>query len=269
MAASPAPLPFVDRLLEPVRHSTAPLLVWHGPNQERVELSGRVFDNWVAKTANLLAEEFGAGPGTVVRLSLPLHWKSLALALGVLHTGATVSVAGAVEDSGEANIVASDAPEEAAELEPAADVISVALGTLALSFGGSAPADAVDYAAEVRAFGDYFLADPVPAEATALRTGTGSTTYAELFGTPAPGGTALLPAGTGLGEALAAAISVWSAGDTLVVLGDGAQATDHLLETERVQRTLGAAEAGAGTAGAGSAEAGTAEAGTAEAGTAE
>jgi len=247
MVATAAPLPFVDRLLEPVRHSTAPLLVWHGPNQERVELSGRVFDNWVAKTANLLAEEFDAGPGTVVRLSLPLHWKSLALALGVLHTGATVSVAGAAEDSGEADIVASDAPNEAAELEPAAEVISVALGTLALSFGGPAPAGALDYAAEVRAFGDYFLADPVPAEATALRTEGRSSadadlSYADLFGTPAPGGTALLPAGTALGGALAAAISVWSSGDTLVVLGDGVQATDHLLETERVQRTLGDTE---------------------------
>jgi uncharacterized protein (TIGR03089 family) len=245
MVAPATPLPFVDRLLEPVRHSTAPLLVWHGPNQERVELSGRVFDNWVAKTANLLAEEFDAGPGTVVRLSLPLHWKSLALALGVLHTGATVSVAGAAEDSGEANIVASDAPQEAAELEPAAEVISVALGTLALSFGGPAPAGAVDYAAEVRAFGDYFLADPVPAEATALRTEVRSSAYAELFGASPAGGTALLHPGTGLGEALAAAISVWSSGDTLVVLGDGVQATDHLLETERVQRTLGADNAGA------------------------
>ena len=80
-----------------------------------------------------------------------------------------------------------------------------------------------------------------------------SRAYAELFGAPAPGGTALLPAGTGLGEALAAAISVWSSGDTLVVLGDGVQATEHLRETERVQRTLGAGDAGDAEIGAGTA----------------
>ena len=37
MVVPATPLPFVDRLLEPVRHSTTPLLVWHGPNQERVD----------------------------------------------------------------------------------------------------------------------------------------------------------------------------------------------------------------------------------------
>ena len=45
-------------------HSTSPRLTWYGPDSERVELSGRVLDNWVAKTSNLLQDELDAEPGT-------------------------------------------------------------------------------------------------------------------------------------------------------------------------------------------------------------
>ena len=34
-----------------------PRLTWYGPDAERVELSGKVLLNWVAKTANLLTDE--------------------------------------------------------------------------------------------------------------------------------------------------------------------------------------------------------------------
>ncbi len=33
-----------------------PRLTWYGADGERVELSARVLENWVAKTANLLVE---------------------------------------------------------------------------------------------------------------------------------------------------------------------------------------------------------------------
>jgi len=49
-----------------------------GPTRgERVELSARVVANWVAKAANLLQDELDAGPGTVVRLALPPHWRTV------------------------------------------------------------------------------------------------------------------------------------------------------------------------------------------------
>jgi uncharacterized protein (TIGR03089 family) len=43
----------------------------------RVELSYATFDNWVAKTANLITDGLGAGPGERVALALPAHWQAL------------------------------------------------------------------------------------------------------------------------------------------------------------------------------------------------
>src|SRR3954464_9111240 len=57
---------------------------------ERVELSATTLDNWVAKTANLLQDEFDAGPGSTVAVPLPVHWQTAAVLLGVWSCGAAV-----------------------------------------------------------------------------------------------------------------------------------------------------------------------------------
>ncbi|MET1036132.1 MAG: TIGR03089 family protein [Arthrobacter sp.] len=242
MDAENQPRTFADDLLARVRDSTAPLLVWYGTAGERVELSGHVFDNWVAKSANLLTEELDAGPGTVVALRLPAHWKSLALAFGALHTGAELVLEPAGTAPGaRVDVVASDDPLAAAAGHPGAEVVAVALGAMALAFPGPAPAGALDYAAEVRAFGDYYLAEPVDGGAPALRDARGAVDYAALF-SPAAGdasGNALLGPGASLGRALREALTVWGGGDALVLLGDGVQATDRLRASERVARVLG------------------------------
>lgn len=238
MATDANSLNFTDNLLSPFRTSTSPLLVWHSADGERVELSGRVFDNWVAKTANLLVEELDAGPGTVVALRLPAHWKSLALALAALHTGAELQVA-PLTGSGAVDIVVSDDPVGAAREHPGAAVVGVALGMLDLAFRGPVQDGMVDYAAEVRAFGDYFLPDPVAGSEPALRDASGSTTYAEIFAARNPGGTALLRADVGLGAALREAVALWASGVALVLLGDGVEPTERLRGSERVARVLG------------------------------
>lgn len=244
MAADANSLNFTDQLLSPVRTSTSPLLVWHSVGGERVELSGRVFDNWVAKSANLLVEELDAGPGMVVALRLPAHWKSLALALAVLHTGAELLVPspegdGEAHHAGPVDIVAADDPMAASTEYPGAAVIGVALGMLDLAFRGPAPDGMLDYAAEVRAFGDYFLPEAVAGGEPALRDASGSWAYSELFGARNPGGTALLGAGAGLGSALREAIGLWASGAALVLLGEGVAPTDRLKGSERVERVLG------------------------------
>src|SRR6478736_298469 len=66
---------------------------------ERVELSATTLDNWVAKTANLLQEEFDVGPGSTVAVALPVHWQTAAVLLAVWSCGATV-LDTAVEDDG-------------------------------------------------------------------------------------------------------------------------------------------------------------------------
>ena len=73
------------------RAGGAPRITWYGPGGERVELSGAVTVNWVNKTANLLVEEFDAGPGTVVGLALPAHWRTLVWALATWRVGACVT----------------------------------------------------------------------------------------------------------------------------------------------------------------------------------
>ncbi|MEO8749738.1 MAG: TIGR03089 family protein, partial [Allobranchiibius sp.] len=57
---------------------------------ERIELSGKVLANWVAKAANLLQDELDAAPGTVVSLRLPPdHWRTYYWAFAAWCVGAT------------------------------------------------------------------------------------------------------------------------------------------------------------------------------------
>ncbi|WP_330998305.1 TIGR03089 family protein [Georgenia wutianyii] len=64
-----------------------PRLTWYGPDDERVELSGRVLANWVTKATNLLVEEGEVGPGTRVLLDVPVHWRALVWAMATWCAG--------------------------------------------------------------------------------------------------------------------------------------------------------------------------------------
>ncbi|MGH3744033.1 MAG: TIGR03089 family protein, partial [Mycobacteriales bacterium] len=61
---------------------------------ERTELSAITFDNWVAKTANLLVDGLSLGPGDDAVLALPVHWQSLVVAAGCWAAGLTVGFEG-------------------------------------------------------------------------------------------------------------------------------------------------------------------------------
>jgi uncharacterized protein (TIGR03089 family) len=59
------------------RYGDKPFLTWYDDQRdERVELSFKTFDNWVAKTANLLVDELGAEPGDRVGAVLVDHWQT-------------------------------------------------------------------------------------------------------------------------------------------------------------------------------------------------
>src|SRR5680860_1086518 len=115
-----------------------PRVTWYGADGERVELSGHVLENWVAKTANLLVEECDAGPGTTVALDLPPHWRTVVWALAAWSVGATL----AEED---ADVVVTADPASAPD---AGQVVAVTLAALARRFEGDGRFD-VDDAAEV------------------------------------------------------------------------------------------------------------------------
>lgn len=162
---------------------SSPALVWHGADGERIELSGRVFTTWVAKTTHLLAEEFDAGPGTVLTLRLGddhLHWRGLVLAVAAWALDAEVDLPGDAREAGPADqtiaVVAGDAPAPGA----ADDVLAVALPGLAM--GLTAPrTDAVDYVAAVRTFPDvYPFASPLAIDAR-LASGADATVPSALL----------------------------------------------------------------------------------------
>lgn len=214
-------------------HSTSPRLTWYGPDSERVELSGRVLDNWVAKTSNLLQDELDAGPGTRLRLDLPAHWKSMIWALAAWQLGMEVILEG---DGAE--LLATSEPTQAGDAFDA--VIAVPLPALAMRWPGELPAGVVDYAAEVRSHGDVFMAhsDPDPGQPAVRLAGGTAVRHAELldgFAAGHEGGTRLLvKAADGLEAALANALGVWNNDGSVVLVHADVELTDKLLAAERI-----------------------------------
>ncbi len=77
------------------RYGDRPLVTWYGAAPgERVELSWKTFENWTAKTANLLVEELGVEPGDRVATLLPVHWQGPVVLVACWLAGATVVPAG-------------------------------------------------------------------------------------------------------------------------------------------------------------------------------
>jgi uncharacterized protein (TIGR03089 family) len=215
--------------------STSPRLTWYGPGGERVELSGRVLDNWVAKTSNLLQDELDAEPGTRLRLDLPAHWKSLILALAAWQLGMEL-----ILDAGDADLVATADPGPAAAQGAFDAVLAVALPALAMRWPGELPGGVVDYAAEVRSHGDVFLphVDPEPSRPALLTTAGAAHTHAGLLeGFAAqPGGAhrLLVPAADGLEMALSRSLGAWKSDGSVVLVHPDVEVTDKLLSAERV-----------------------------------
>lgn len=150
-----------DLLRETLRRdAAAPLLTtYDDADGSRVELSGTTFANWVAKTANLLQDEFDVGRGSTVAVSLPVHWQTAAVLLGVWCCGGTV-LDTAAEDEGrltEADVVlaAQDRLEALADAG-VEELVGLSLHPMGMGMAGYA-GPARDFALEVRAHGDAFF----------------------------------------------------------------------------------------------------------------
>ncbi|MDQ0117732.1 TIGR03089 family protein [Pseudarthrobacter sp902506025] len=214
-------------------NSTAPRLTWYGPDSERVELSGRVLDNWVAKTSNLLQDELDAEPGMRLRLALPAHWKAMVWALAGWQLGLET-----VFDGSPADFLATDDPTAATGQHDA--VIAVALPALAMRWAGGLPAGWIDYAAEVRSHGDVFMphTDPDPADC-ALRTADGNAIpHRDLLTGFAlqheEGARVHIPADRGLESALSSALGAWLRDGSVVLTHPEVALTDKLRADERI-----------------------------------
>jgi uncharacterized protein (TIGR03089 family) len=154
---SSSPTALLDAALQ--RNAAAPLIThYDDATDERVELSGTTLANWVAKTANLLQDEFDVERGRTVAVALPVHWQTAAVLLAVWSCGATVMDT-AAEDEGrlaEADVVlAAQDRLEAIEEEGVEELLGLSLHPLGMGMTGySGPAR--DFALEVRAHGDFF-----------------------------------------------------------------------------------------------------------------
>jgi uncharacterized protein (TIGR03089 family) len=180
-APPPAGLPrdVPDLLRRLLRHDPArPRLTWYGPDGERVELSAKLLDNWVAKTANLLVDELDAGPGSRIALGLPGHWRTVVWLLAVWSTGACAVIG----DSQQPDVVVSADPVLLAAAGSRPRRVAIALPALAMAVEADLPPGVLDGASEVRAHGDVFVpfVVPVPAD-PALVTPSGTLSHGDLL----------------------------------------------------------------------------------------
>nr|WP_222109997.1 TIGR03089 family protein [Streptomyces cupreus] len=133
---------------------------------ERVELSVATFANWVAKTANLLQGDLGAGPGDRVALLLPAHWQTAVWLLACSSVGVVADVGGA--DVAAADVVVSGPDTLDVARGCGGERVALALRPLGGRFP-QLPAGFVDYAVEVPGQGDRFVPfSPVDPEEAAL-----------------------------------------------------------------------------------------------------
>jgi uncharacterized protein (TIGR03089 family) len=167
----------------PARYGDKPFLTWYDDRRsERVELSYRTFDNWVAKTANLLVEEAGAEPGDRVGVLAVDHWQTPVVLAACWRAG--VAVVTLDPPDVPEGLVAAFVREE--RLAGAADALegTPLLFALTADLLGRATHDlgrALNFSRVVPAMGDHFDAGPDPA-GHALAAGDGAATMAELLG---------------------------------------------------------------------------------------
>lgn len=226
------PRRIADLLRLLVQDPGRPRLTWYD-DDGRVELSGAVLENWANKTANLLVEEFDAGPNVRIVIDLPVHWRTAVWALATWRVGATAvlggdgtSVAGVPGGTGAAGAASADlvvTTRPGAWATSGAEVVAVSLPALARAFDGELPAGAIDAASAVMTYGDQLgwvpETDPRAVAWTDL-SGT-SVAHADLLapadGTPTA--RRLLvdgqrPVAAVLGDLLA----IWGAGGSAVLL---------------------------------------------------
>jgi uncharacterized protein (TIGR03089 family) len=157
-ASASGPPALLDAALR--RDPARPLLTFYDDaTGERAELSVATFATWVAKTANLLRDDLGFGPGRTVSVELPVHWQAAVWFQAAWALGASVVPSGQADVA----VISYDGPAPGS----ADDVVALGLGPLGLprADGAPPPGTSLDYDREIAAHGDRFVptAQPDPA----------------------------------------------------------------------------------------------------------
>ncbi|WP_435405496.1 TIGR03089 family protein [Mycolicibacterium komossense] len=213
---------------------------------ERIEVSAVTLVNWAAKTANLLRDELGAGPGSRVAVLLPAHWQTAAVLFGTWWVGAEVVLPapGQAVPEGSADIALCTI-DRLDEADRAAGLGEIAVLSLD-PFGKPVPdlpIGLTDYATSVRVHGDQVIPERSPGDALAGRSAEDL-----LAAARAAAGTAELTATDRVWSAggwetpellVGNLLAVFAAGASLVqVANPDPAAQDRRRTTEKVTRTL-------------------------------
>jgi uncharacterized protein (TIGR03089 family) len=141
---------------------------------ERTELSVTTYANWVAKTANLLLDEYLLDPGDVVRLALPSHWL-VPVFLGAAWSAGLITTTDAAMEA--ALVVSGPEP-----LDLPGPQLACALLPFAVRFPQPLPDGVDDYGLLWPGQPDSFVApQPVRPDTPARRDGGTSTTQGALL----------------------------------------------------------------------------------------
>ncbi|MSS83847.1 hypothetical protein FYJ24_03535 [Actinomycetaceae bacterium WB03_NA08] len=161
---------------------STPVLTWYG--KDRIELSGANLARWLAKTENLLAEEFPFGGGTYL-LDAPLSWRIFPWDAVCRFRGWVLS------DSPDLLITDSPMPNTAEV------VVAQPLESLALTWPTELAPGIVDGAADVMGQADQLLVPSsetltFPDEARRRLIFASHSTYRDVLDTLGAGGTAVV-----------------------------------------------------------------------------
>jgi len=146
---------------------------------ERIELSVKTFDNWVAKVANLLGDDLGLEAGQRIRVELPPHWLSTVTVVAAWAAGLQVVMP---ESACPADVcVVGPTALETAGNRSAGIVVACSLRPLGGAFVEPLPAGWLDFGREVGGQPDMLLLDHhVASGDVALQQAGGALTHAEL-----------------------------------------------------------------------------------------
>ena len=156
------------------RDGAGPFLTYYDDaSGERIELSALTTANWVAKTANLLVDEYDLESGETVAIGLPPHWLGVVWALSTWSAGASLT-------SGTGTL-AITGPDFA--IRGSRETVASALLPLGGRFREPLPDGIHDYGAEVYNHPDVFVPfdPPVPTSSA-----YDDLTHDDLIGTAEP-----------------------------------------------------------------------------------
>ncbi|MDX2970996.1 TIGR03089 family protein [Kribbella solani] len=156
------------------RDGGAPFLThYDDASGERIELSAVTTANWVAKTANLLVDEYDLETGETVAIGLPPHWLGVVWALSAWSAGA-----GLTSGTGTLAITGPDVA-----IRGERETIASALLPLGGRFREPLPDGVHDFGAEVYNHPDLFVPFDPP---TPTSPAYDELTHEDLIGTAEP-----------------------------------------------------------------------------------